>query len=148
MVVFDVVCRHGHRFEVWVPSAEEADRQIARGWLECPFCGSASVQRLPAAPAVLGTRGIGEREEERLAKKEEPVRAEEESVQALWRALQELRKRAEDVGRRFPEEVRRMHRGEASKRPIQGLATRGEVESLWEEGIAVFPLPPDPKSQH
>jgi hypothetical protein len=49
--------------------------------------------------------------------------------------------RSEHVGRRFADEARAIHLGEADKRSIYGEATRVETEALREEGIAVAPLP-------
>jgi hypothetical protein len=54
-------------------------------------------------------------------------------------------KNTEDVGRAFPEEARKIHREEAARRGIRGIATGEEAEALVEEGIAVVPLPIPPR---
>ena len=51
----------------------------------------------------------------------------------------------ENVGERFPEEARRIHRGETEERDIFGRASLKEAKELLEEGIAVHPLPDLPK---
>ena len=52
---------------------------------------------------------------------------------------------SEDVGRRFPEEARKIHYGEAEERGIYGEANQEEVEGLLEEGVEVLPLPAVPE---
>ncbi|WP_347556393.1 DUF1178 family protein [Robbsia sp. KACC 23696] len=50
MKVFDLQCAREHRFEGWFASADAYDTQREKGLLQCPMCGSSSVQRLPSAP--------------------------------------------------------------------------------------------------
>ncbi len=143
MIVFDLQCAAGHRFEVWVPSAESLDRQITRRLVACPQCDSTEVQRLPAAPAVASTRA------DDATSDPKPISDEMVSLcRVLWQALRQLSQNAEDVGLAFALEARRIHRGEAPPRPIRGQAERNEVEALLDEGILVLPLPPSDKDIH
>jgi len=48
---------------------------------------------------------------------------------------------AEDVGRRFADEARAIHEGDAPERFIMGQADRDEVAELIEDGIPIAPLP-------
>jgi len=149
MVVFDLACANAHRFELWVPSAETLDQQIAAGWVSCPHCGTVSVSRLPAAPAV---HTAAQEADASPPPPSRQTREPEENLTVplarLWRAMRQLQKEAEDVGVRFPEEARRIHYGEAPHRPIKGKAERDEVVSLLAEGILVVPLPPDKEEMH
>ena len=52
MIVFDLACAEGHRFEGWFASSGAFAEQHARGLVECPHCGSAAVEKAPMAPAV------------------------------------------------------------------------------------------------
>ena len=52
MIVFDLCCADGHRFEGWFGSSEDFAAQQARGLVACPTCGSAEVAKAPMAPAV------------------------------------------------------------------------------------------------
>ena len=52
MIVFDLSCSDGHRFEGWFGSSDDYADQHARGLLACPVCGSAAVSKAPMAPAV------------------------------------------------------------------------------------------------
>lgn len=74
-----------------------------------------------------------------------PVKAYVETVRKL-RA--EVEASSEDVGRRFAEEARKMHHGEAEERAIRGEASLEEAAALDEEGIDVFVIPPLPEDGH
>src|SRR5438105_13258954 len=49
MIVFDLLCSSGHRFEGWFGSAAEFASQKKRSLLSCPTCGSVHIQRVPSA---------------------------------------------------------------------------------------------------
>src|SRR5258706_12166306 len=49
MIVFDLLCTRGHRFEGWFASATEYASQKERRLLSCPTCGSDHVERVPSA---------------------------------------------------------------------------------------------------
>ncbi len=145
MVVFDLACPLDHRFELWVPSAEALDEQVAKGWVHCPLCGSSQVRRLPTAPALVRGRAFSDAPPpaDDAPPHQSPSRLPAELLTRLWQIAHTLKEKAEDVGVRFPEEARRIHHGEAPARPIKGEANRNEVASLLDEGILVLPLPPD-----
>ena len=52
MIVFDLCCDAGHRFEGWFGSSEDYAGQQARGLVSCPTCDSTVVDKAPMAPAV------------------------------------------------------------------------------------------------
>ncbi len=74
-----------------------------------------------------------------------PVKAYVETVRKL-RA--EVEANSEDVGKRFADEARKMHHGEAEERPIRGEASLEDAAALDEEGIDVFVIPPLPEDGH
>ena len=45
------------------------------------------------------------------------------------------------MGKKFPEEARKIHYGEADKRNIWGEASQEEAESLREEGVEFGEIP-------
>jgi hypothetical protein len=143
MIVFDLQCVAGHRFEGWFGSAEDFGRQSSRGQLTCPNCGAVEVARVPSATRFntgSADAGGGERVEPAA---ETPTANHPSAVaQALYsKALNEILKRTEDVGREFPAEARRIHYDEAPARSIRGIASQEEHEELVEEGIPVARLP-------
>lgn len=52
VIVLNLHCTHGHDFEGWFASSSAFDDQLAAGLVECPMCGSASIERRPSAPYV------------------------------------------------------------------------------------------------
>ena len=49
MIIFDLTCTHGHRFEGWFASADDFERQAKAVMVRCPVCDDASVVRVPSA---------------------------------------------------------------------------------------------------
>ncbi|MCM8596336.1 DUF1178 family protein [Accumulibacter sp.] len=137
MIIFDLACPLGHRFEGWFHSREDFDSQLERRLINCPHCASLEVRRVPsnvhlsrqaATPAPVET-----------ADSEAAVVDLRAGVLNAFRQLTEmLLARCEDVGENFAEEARRIHYVEAPERSIRGVATSEEYESLVEEGIEVF----------
>lgn len=134
MIVYDLQCEHGHRFEAWFASSASFDEQKADGKLVCPHCGSSKVEKAVMAPALSGA-------------KKPSLNAGE--ISRMRKAISEVRKKilesGEDVGKRFPEEARAMHYGDKEMRQIYGQATVEEAVDLVNEGINIAALPPDPE---
>ena len=162
MLVVDLVCEHGHRFEGWFASGVDLASQQSRGLLTCPVCGDAHVVRVPSASHVVTTQ-----HSKPDAGPSEPMPASEPTtlppqatsvaaqhggeapdsqvvrqLQALWlNTVRDLVNNTEDVGARFPQEVRAMHHGDAPERAVRGQATPDERQALRDEGIEVIALP-------
>jgi hypothetical protein len=145
MIVFDLLCARGHRFEGWFGSAAEFDSQKARQLLECPRCGSAKVERVPSASRV--NLGATPPPEPKAPQKTPQMEGKDPFAiaQMLYsRMVDELLTKTEDVGKEFPAEARRIFYQEAPARAIRGQATEQEHQELEDEGIPVarLPLPP------
>lgn len=146
MIVYDLHCAQGHRFEGWFGSSGDFAEQQDRGLVECPECGSQDVGKAPMAPAV-PTKGNQRANLVAGNKDGKPVtnRAIPPEVQQAMRALAEAQAKAlrksTYVGDGFAEESRAMHYGEKEVEAIHGKATVREAKELIEEGIAVAPLP-------
>ena len=52
MIVYDLSCDQGHRFEGWFGSSDDFAEQQAEGLVSCPQCGSPEVGKAPMSPAV------------------------------------------------------------------------------------------------
>ncbi|ROT95245.1 DUF1178 family protein [Altererythrobacter sp. FM1] len=153
MIVFDLHCANGHRFEGWFGSSSDFTDQQECGLVICPECDTSDVAKAPMAPAVPAKSN--QRSEirqssdmsdnsdvERAPVKTGPLPPEvEKAMVALAQAQAEALKQSTWVGDRFAEESRAMHYGERDQAPIHGQASREEAESLMEEGIALAPLP-------
>lgn len=135
MIVFNLACEHGHRFEGWFSAAEDFDKQLERGLVECPICASKSVRKLLSAPHL----NLGSAPEGRAAEKAAPT---PEQAAALWlKMARQIVANSEDVGDRFADEARRIHYSEAPQRNIRGVASPEQASELADEGIEVFAFP-------
>ncbi len=126
MIVFDLRCQtDGEVFEGWFASSSDYSDQIERRLVQCPFCGSADVEKAPMAPRVSSANG---------ADASKPLA---ELAELQTRILSN----SEWVGEALPETARAMHHGEVERRPVHGEASAEEARSLMDEGIPVVPLP-------
>ena len=130
MIRYELKCANGDAFEAWFGSMADYDAQAEKHLIECPHCGSTSVDKAPMAPAVRSSRDKAARQERAVAM------AHADKVRA------HIRDNFDYVGERFAEDARKMHAGEIEDRAIWGEATPEEARSLIEEGAPVAPLPP------
>jgi hypothetical protein len=148
MIKYALACEQAHEFESWFPSSEAFEEQRRRGFVTCPFCDSAKVEKQIMAPSVTRT----DKALTAPAPEVQPVAVLSEKERELRAALRALRehvmKNAEDVGKGFVEEARKMHFGETEERSIYGEADLAEARALLEEGIDVLPLPVIPDDRN
>jgi hypothetical protein len=153
MIVFDLLCGEGHRFEGWFGSAGDFASQRERNLLSCPACGSAEVKRVPSAtranlgapaPKALNPKAAAQPAKTPDMEGKDPFAV----AQMLYsRMLDELLTKSEDVGKEFPTEARKIFYKESPARAIRGQATNEEHQELVDEGIPVarLPVPPTDK---
>lgn len=137
MIIFDLTCNNGHRFEGWFQSPDSFDSQLEGEMVSCPVCGSVEVRRVPSAvhlakaseaPAAASTATAA------LNPQGELLNAYRQLVSAIVAG-------SEDVGGEFANEARKIHYLEAPARSIRGQASEQEFEALRDEGIEVLRLP-------
>ncbi len=144
MIVYDLVCCDGHRFEGWFGSSADFEDQRTGGLLACPSCGASDVTKAPMAPAVPAK---GNARQEVLPAETRPMANTpmppelQQVLRQLAKAQAEALKNSTWVGDRFAEETRKMHYGERDEAPIHGQASLAEAKALIEEGVPVAPLP-------
>jgi hypothetical protein len=162
MLVVDLNCALGHRFEGWFASSDDLAAQQAKGLVTCPVCGDAHVSRVPSASHVVVHSGgdkphpgdaSGQPAAAKASKPSVPVPTSGppsqapdpelvRQLQAMWLStVREIVQNTEDVGDSFPEEVRAMHHGDAPERAVRGQASPEERQALRDEGIEVIALP-------
>ncbi len=132
MIVFDLLCGGGHRFEGWVNSAEGFSAQKKHRILECPTCGTAKVDRVPSAARLnLGAQEPAKPETKAPQKTPEMEGKDPFAIaQILYsKMLDDLLTKTEDVGSRFPEKAREIFYERAPAKPIRGQATEKEPRS-------------------
>lgn len=151
MIVFDLHCDNGHRFEGWFGSSADYDAQRERGLVDCPECGSRSVGKAPMAPSV-GTKsnasgGRSKEQDAQLSNAPMPPEV-EKALKHLAMVQAKALESSKWVGDKFADEARSQHYGEKEESAIHGQASRKEAEDLAAEGISVAPIlfpiaPPD-----
>ncbi len=135
MIIYDLRCESKHEFEGWFKDMASFEIQRKAGHIECPVCGSASVEIIPSSNRIKGRRTESE------TKAEESLSA----PMALKMIHDFIDKHFDNVGDRFAEVALKMHRGEEPKRNIKGYTTTEQQELLEEKGIEFFRIPPPPK---
>lgn len=145
MIVYDLSCDDGHRFEGWFGSSEDYAGQRARGLVSCPQCGSDAVGKAPMAPAVprKGNRAATAAEapaKQPMARGPMPPEV-AEALGKLAEAQARALTNSKWVGDAFAEQTRAMHYGERDPETIHGQASVEDAQALFEEGIPVAPLP-------
>ena len=149
MIVFDLRCSGGHRFEGWFNSADDFAAQKKHKILECPTCGTSKVDRTPSAARL----NFGAQQKPAPAPTPEKTPQMEGKdpfaiAQMLYsKMLDDLLTKTEDVGTKFPEKARDIFYKRDEARAIRGQATEQEHDELVSEGIPVarFPIPPKDK---
>ncbi|MGK9165875.1 DUF1178 family protein [Inquilinus limosus] len=132
MILYELRCEAGHGFEAWFRNSDTYDTQVAAGEVNCPVCGSSSVQKALMAPA------IAKRPAEDGRRTHTTMAEARRQLEALRRKIEE---NCEYVGDRFAEEARKIHYEEAEHRDIYGEATEAEASELEDEGIGVARIP-------
>ena len=145
MIRYALACDNGHTFESWFQNSAAYDKQVKRGLIGCPACGSTKVEKALMTPGLSGTRKRGTRAPAPSHDVPAPVAMMSPPEREFRKKLKELRehltKNADYVGPKFPEEARKMHYGEIEHRSIYGEASPQDAKDLHEEGIEFHPLP-------
>lgn len=145
MIVYNLACEHNHPFEGWFGSPIDFESQRDRGLVECPVCGSKSVERKLHAPRInLGAAAPAVTSSAATSVAETLNHGEIDFAQlreAMAGLAKHVRDNSENVGERFADEARAMHYGEKPAKSIRGHADNETAKELREEGINVHPLP-------
>jgi len=144
VIIFDLTCGHGHRFEGWFASADDFEQQSKAVLVRCPVCDDASIVRVPSAKVHVGraTEDAPRAADESERSKDADSQAATGLPAELVNKLREIVRSTENVGHRFAEEARKIHYEEVPPRPIRGQASKDDADALREEGIDFAPLPP------
>lgn len=152
MIHYDLRCSADHAFDGWFRDSASYETQAKRGLLECPVCGTPSVERALMTPSVpkKGKRAIA-----LTASAEAPTAAPmavageriPDHVRAVLQRLRsEVEKNCDYVGPGFADEARKIHSGESDRRAIYGEASAEEAQALQDDGIEVGQIPWVPRA--
>lgn len=137
MIKFALRCAEGHVFESWFQSSAAFDSLRVQGFLTCPDCGSAQVEKALMAPAV----ATAKTESPDPAADTTPEITPDARAEKLRALRAEIEAQSDYVGQKFAHEARAMYLGDIPQRSIYGEAKLDEAKALLEEGVPVMPLP-------
>lgn len=151
MIVFDLACTHGHRFEGWFNSSAGFAEQRERRLIACPVCSDTDVDKAVMAPrltakgnqrAVVPATAPDVNVPMTNALPEGGVS--EAAMRALVAAVAakqaEMLPQSRWVGRDFAPAARAMHEGRAEAELIHGSVSPDEAAALRDDGVAALPL--------
>jgi hypothetical protein len=132
VIIFDLRCEKGHKFEGWFKDAAAFDEQRSHQLISCPICGSTETAMVPSSVSVMT------RDEKVLEKKKD---GDISPMKYLQMIHQHIEKNFENVGNRFAEIALKIHHGEEDQRNIRGTTTLSEEEALKQEGVHFLKIP-------
>lgn len=152
MICYLLRCAHDHVFEGWYKDSSTFAMLRQKNLLNCPECGTSSVDQAPMAPAIVG------RAPERLPQSDPtptpdmaappapaagqiPPGLPDAMLSALRDVRRTIEENCENMGNRFADEALRIHYGEAPERGIYGEMSQSQREELEEEGVAFQNVP-------
>jgi hypothetical protein len=130
LIVFDLECGHGHRFEGWFNNTASFEEQNLKKLVTCPICSDTQVRRVLSPVAT------------KTARSEPEKRPEQIDYRRLAKEIVDyVNTHFEDVGSNFSKEALKMQYGVSEKKNIKGSATADEEKMLRDEKIDFFKLP-------
>lgn len=130
MIVFDLKCIQGHKFEGWFDDGKAYEDQKAKGLLNCPVCNDEDVSKIPTAFSIKASHP-----------EKSPALAQKELAKFEKTLAAFIEKNFDNVGSRFATEALKIHYGVTEPRNIRGTSTQEEEKTLKEEGIAFIKVP-------
>ncbi len=132
MIIYDVKCENGHKFEGWFKDRQAWIEQNAQRLICCPVCNSSNVEIAPSSITIMGKDA---KTDDKNHERDIPP------GKALQWLQQFIENNFEDVGNKFAEVALKIHYGDEEKRNIKGTTTSQEEASLKEEGISFIKIP-------
>ena len=126
MIVYELKCRDGHRFEGWFKDRNAFEEQRAQKEIECPVCGSTDISMVLSPVAIKGKENQSFSEKGRNGR---------DALKTIRKIREYFSNNFEEVGDKFSEVALRIQKGEEEPRNIKGVATEREEEMLREEGV-------------
>ena len=135
MIKFDLICENQHIFEASFDDSNSFEKQKKKKQIECPFCNSSKISKSVMAP------NISNKSTSSIKINREKNKLFSNYNKQINKIKSEIEKNFKYVGKKFPEEARKIHYGEAEDKPIYGEATEKESQELVDEGISLVKLP-------
>lgn len=156
MIIYDLQCEIGHKFEAWFVSPQSFEDQHKNGLIACSHCGLSRVSRLPAGghvqshavvaikkPASPSAPFLSQSPSSHKMRSDQMINM--DPVTLIKAVTKYVKENCTDVGDKFATKAISMHKGEEANAPIYGTATASEHEILTEEGIDYTLIPKLPE---
>jgi hypothetical protein len=130
MIVFDLICLQGHKFEGWFDDGNAYEDQKAKGLLICPVCNDADITKIPTPFSIKAAHP-----------EKSPALAQKELARIAKTLTAFIEENFDNVGSRFATEALKIHYGVTKPRNIRGTSTKAEEKTLKEEGIEFIKIP-------
>ena len=152
---FNLRCNLDHDFEGWFPNKDELLKQIGKGLVECPYCGTINVKKTLSSP------NISTKSNKKLADTTKNLNSSSSKLQdvndnfeskntvfnnyelrKIYKNLQKtIEKEFTNVGSNFANEARKIHYGEKKPKNIYGKCSESERVDLEKEGVDFASIP-------
>lgn len=132
MIIYDLKCEKGHKFEGWFKDRAAFEHQQTQKLISCPICNGDDIEMVPSSIAIMGktVKETGNRDSRDLS-----------PMKALKNIHDYIDSHFEDVGDKFADIALKIHHGEEDGRNIRGTTTEREEENLKEEGVHFIKIP-------
>jgi len=136
VIIYDLRCKNGHKFEGWFGNISAFEEQKSQKLIACPVCGDSDTEKIPSSVNFLGkgVKASGEKNKKEIS-----------ALKVVHLFHEYLEKNFDEVGDKFSEVALKMHYGEQESRNIKGSTTKDQEELLREEGVQFIKIPPPPK---
>ena len=152
---FNLRCNLDHDFEGWFPNKDELLKQIGKGLVECPYCGTINVKKTLSSP------NISTKSNKKIADTTKNLNSSSSKLQdvndnfeskntvfnnyqlrKIYKNLQKtIEKEFTNVGSNFANEARKIHYGEKKPKNIYGKCSESERVDLEKEGVDFASIP-------
>ena len=136
MIVYDLICLEGHKFEGWFDDGNAFADQQSRGLLICPVCNRADISIVPTAFSIKSS----------LPEKQ-PAQVRKELAQLEKTLATFIENNLAYVGTKFAAEALKIHYGVSEPRNIRGTSTAEEEKVLKDEGVEFIKVPVGSKDE-
>ncbi len=130
MIVFDLMCLQGHKFEGWFDDGRAYEDQKDRGLISCPVCNDADISKMPTAFSIKSSHP-----DKTISLQQKELARIENKIAAF------IENNFDNVGPKFATEALKIHYGVTEPRNIRGTSTQEEEKTLKEEGIEFIKIP-------
>ena len=133
MIVYDLQCVNGHRFEGWFEDEKTYKQQDRNELIACPLCNVTAVSRIPSTFGIKSSAPV--------PASPTSVPTDSELAEFGRRMTDFIEKNFDNVGCDFTKEALKIHYGVTEPRNIRGTSTPDEEKVLKEEGIEFVKIP-------